>query len=215
MAVTTIFAGKKNEFLFLNLHDNETTSVKAGVAVLQAHGGSLIKIENDNQRLISFSLDGKNYQFDPNRIFTKTGIKKSLNKYGSCTPQAIEVVAAFADSLLSKIPADKMVIALHNNEQGTLSIKSYLPGGSLEREAAKAYANPLLDPDDFFFTTDSALYKKIETLNYNVALQNNSKATDDGSLSVLLGRQNKSYLNAEAQHGHLAEQTKMLLLLQP
>jgi hypothetical protein len=212
--VKTICFGDLKDNVFINLHDDETTSVEAGLAVLKEQGGLLIKIENDNQRLISFILEGKNYQFDPNRMFTKTGIEKSLKKYGSCSKQAVAAIAAFADSVLAKIPQDKLVIALHNNnEESTLSIKSYQPGGSMEKEAEKVFVNPLLDPDDFFFTTDSSLYKKIEALNYNIALQNNRQATDDGSLSVVFGSQNKSYINIEAEHGHVSEQAKMIRTL--
>jgi hypothetical protein len=214
--VKTIRFGDREGNIFINLHDDETTSVEAGLAVLQEQGGLLIKIENDNQRLISFILKGKNYQFGPNRMFTKTGIEKSLKKYGPCSMQAVAAIAAFADSVLAKIPQDKLVIALHNNnEEGALSIKSYQPGGSMEKEVEKVFANPLLDPDDFFFTTDVSLYKKIAALNYNVALQNNRQATDDGSLSVVLGWQKKPYVNIEAEHGHILEQVKMIRTLFP
>jgi hypothetical protein len=46
-----------------------------------------------------------------------------------------------------------------------------------------------------------------------VVLQHNTNAVDDGSLSIFYGRKNKSYVNVEAEHGHLEQQKKMLSVL--
>jgi hypothetical protein len=56
------------------------------------------------------------------------------------------------------------------------------------------------------------LYNKIRGYRYNVILQNNATAYDDGSLSIYFGRKNKSYVNVEAEHGKSDEQLKMLML---
>ncbi len=204
--------GDAGDIVMLNLHDNERTSVNAGKKVLVEKGGLLIRIDNQNNRLISFNLDDKKYTFDPNRMFTRPGIEASLKLNSQSTPQAVDIVSRFADSLLSKIPlhTDK-VIALHNNDASAgLSIHSYSPGGAYEKEATQVYVNFEKDPDDFFLSTTHPLFLKVVTHGYNAILQNNKDVTDDGSLSVYMGLRNKAYINVEAEHGHEEEQTKML-----
>jgi hypothetical protein len=44
-------------------------------------------------------------------------------------------------------------------------------------------------------------------------LQNNTKAKDDGLLSIYYGRKKKSYVNVEAQYDKTDEQAKMLEVL--
>ena len=46
-----------------------------------------------------------------------------------------------------------------------------------------------------------------------MVLQNNDRATDDGSLSVLAARRGQRYVNVEAQHGHVEAQAQMLCVL--
>jgi hypothetical protein len=70
---------------FLNLHENENTSVVAARSFLYVNGGSLVKFANGPNRLISFKLSGKTYSFDPNRMFTPEGIKSTLQTYSSYT----------------------------------------------------------------------------------------------------------------------------------
>lgn len=81
-----------SSFAFLNLHENENTSVVAARSFLLTHGGSLVKFNNGFSRLISFQLSsgGATYSVDPNRIFTEEGIVATLKTYGMCTiPQAL------------------------------------------------------------------------------------------------------------------------------
>ena len=204
--------GDSENIVMLNLHDNERTSVNAGKKVLAEKGGMLIRIENNNTRLISFLLDDKKYTFDPNRMFTRPGVEASLKLNSQSTPEAIDIVSRFADSLLSKIPLiTEKVIALHNNDSSPgLSIHSYSPGGNYEKEATQVYVNFEKDPDDFFLSTTHPLFLKVVNHGHNAILQNNKDVTDDGSLSVFMGLRNKAYINVEAEHGHEEEQTKML-----
>ena len=75
---------------FLNVHNDEDTSVAAGLANLAEFGGRLIELVHTGERLISFTLDGRRYVFDPNRVFSDTGIEKTLKKEGPHTPAARE-----------------------------------------------------------------------------------------------------------------------------
>ena len=209
--IVTEFDGTGN-LVMINLHDNEQTSVAAGKKVLEEKGGRLIRIDNNKSRNILFTHRGSKFEFDPNRMFTKTGAEESLKRHESVTPQAVEMVSRFADSLLAKIPPDvEILIALHNNDSSSgLSIHSYTPGGDYEKEATQVYVNYKKDPDNFFLATTHSPFLKAVTYGFNAILQNNKDLTDDGSLSVYMGLRNKAYINVEAEHGHEAEQIIML-----
>jgi len=203
--------GKRNDIIMLSLHSNEQTSVEAAKQVLQTTGGLLIILENSGERLISFVVKGRKYRIDPNRIFSQKGMRKNfkeLNKYRSET--AIRKIDQFAKFLLRQLPSNIPLIALHNNDQGRLSVYSFTKGGSMAKDAEKTSVNRMNDPDDFFLTTDKQVFKFLKKKNFNVVLQNNKHAEDDGSLSVYYGRHNRSYTNVEAGHGHLQQQVLML-----
>ena len=204
--------GDRKDIVMINLHDNETTSVEAAKSILQQTGGTLIRIDNSNKRLVSFVKNGRTYIFDPNRMFTKTGIKATLLQHSNQSSEAaIKMVYSFGKFVRDKISEkNNTLIALHNNDEGRLSIDSYLPGGPYEKDVLTAYKATQQDPDNFFLTTSNDLYDKLKTENYNSVMQENKKAKDDGSLSIYYGRKNKSYVNVEAEIGKLKEQTTMI-----
>lgn len=203
--------GPENGIACINLHDNEPTSVQAARFSLELRGGTLIKIENNGQRVIRFKLRGVVYAFDPNRIFSRIGIEQTLKENGRTSPQAIEEVEKFAARLLEMLPADlTCVIALHNNTEGAYSVKSYLPGGERQKDAKEVYANSKQDPDDIVLTTDEELYRKMAAHGYNSIWQHNSLAKKDGSLSVYCGELNRRYVNIETQHGKITQYAEML-----
>lgn len=196
----------------INLHDDETTGVNAAKSVLEKTGGILLSIENKGERYITFTQRGKTFRFDPNRIFTRSGIRATLleqNKYS--TKSVIRTIHGFARFLLSKVPRNAYVlIALHNNNDHGLSILTYIRGGDYEKDAAAVNKSNIYDPDNFFLTTDNKLFKWLRSAGYNAVLQNNKKAKDDGSLSVYYGRKNKRYVNIEAEMEHMKEQKEMI-----
>lgn len=215
IAVKLTSYGSRKRPVLINLHHNETTSLEAARAVLSKSGGLLINIENDNERLISFGWGGNTYRFDPNRIFTEAGIRKTLTQLNKTySRSALKQVRRFAVYLKEKIPAgNQPLVALHNNEEGDLSIASYVTGGELEKEAQQTYRSSSRDADNFFLTTGASLFRQLKGKGFNVVLQHNSKATDDGSLSVFYGRKKKAYVNVEAEPGKLTEQMEMLFQL--
>ena len=133
----------------INLHDDEMTAVKAARSVLEQQGGVLIKIENKAQRNVSFPFKGVMYTFDPNRIFSRTGIGLTLKvTKGKINPLAIIEVEKFATHLLQLIPDSvSCVIALHNNTNGDFSVKTYQPGGKRQTDARQVYADSWQDID--------------------------------------------------------------------
>ena len=70
-----------------------------------------------------------------------------------------------------------------------------------------------MDPDNFFLTTDEGLYQRLAEEKQNVVLQDNEKASDDGSMSIYYGKRGMKYVNVEAQLGDIQSQVKMLRLM--
>lgn len=203
--------GDKNDIVFINLHDNEVSSVDGAKKILENHGGLLIKIENKNKRNVSFRLDDRSYTFDPNRIFSKIGIKLTLKRFGNISNQAEREIEGFASKLLQIISPDiHCVIAVHNNTNNGFSIGDYLPGKEKASDARQIKIADGQDPDDFFLTTDSLLFQLLSAKNYNTILQDNLKALHDGSLSVYCGERNIRYINCETEQGKIKQHEEML-----
>jgi hypothetical protein len=208
----TSYEGSSSLFI-VHVHDNELTAKTAADTVLQQLGGILLSIKNRQDRLMNFNYKGRYYFFDPNRIFTPTGRTNTLTEL-SCynKPSAVEL-KKFADYFLAKIAPQQTIISIHNNTNNAYSILSYKQGEYLYKDAKAMHINPEQDIDDFFITTSLTIYNKLKKENYNAVLQHNIRTADDGSLSIYYGRKNKSYVNVEAEHGHLQQQTDMLLIL--
>lgn len=200
---------------YINLHDDENTAVQAAMQVLEQHGGTLIELQHGGERNVRFDLDDSTYAFDPNRIFTRAGVDSTLSRHGRLSPAASDAVAGFADSLLSIIGLDdrSTVVTVHNNTEDGYSARQYMEGGRYAVDARFVHIAAGIDADDFFFVTSDELYQSLRAQEFNVVMQDNALVTDDGSLSVLCGRRGIPYVNAEAQHGHLEEQQRMLLYL--
>ena len=145
-------------------------------------------------------------------MFTDVGAEASLHRFGAYSDSAFAVVRRFADELIEAydLAALSVVVTLHNNTEGTYSAKSYAEGGEYEEDAADVFIVEGSDPDDFFFVTDRGIFEKLKAGGFNVVLQDNDRATDDGSLSVFCGQHDIPYVNVEAQRGHLEAQIRML-----
>jgi hypothetical protein len=195
----------------VNVHDNEKTAVDAARAILEQEGGVLIRIENNAQRIISFPFKGVVYTFDPNRIFSASGIRLTLKANGKINPLAIAEVEKFAARLLQLIPdSASCIVALHNNTDGDYSVKSYLAGGKRHNDAKQVHEDSWQDVDDIALTTDEVLFSKMSAFGYNSILQDNVKVDRDGSLSVYYGELNKRYINIETQFGKTIQYKEML-----
>jgi len=206
--------GEKTDIVFINLHDDEITSVAAAKRVLEEYGGLLIEVENNAQRNIRFKLDRYFYNVDPNRIFSQEGIKKSLDQLGKISYKAVDEVEKLGQRIIQLIPGDaKCIIALHNNTPDLFSITEYAPGNKRSVDCKKVYINDDQDTDDFFLTTDSKLYEKLADKGFNTILQDNKSCTDDGSLSVYCGRKNIRYVNCETEQGKTEQYFEMIKAL--
>lgn len=185
---------------FLNLHENENTSVVAARSFLYYNGGSLVKFAKGNSRYVTFKMGNTKYTADPNRIFTPEGIKATLQSNGPYSDGAAAEVQYLADQLLSiyGFTEQSTVLSLHNNG-GSYGADSYLPGGIYEDDAEEVNIVPGSNPSDFLYVVDPFLYEAIIVNEYNAVLQNNATVTNDGSLSYYCSLQGKPYVNFEAE----------------
>jgi hypothetical protein len=196
-------AGDMNFVSFINLHANENTSVVAARSLIYLNGGRLVYLRHgNNSRLITFSLEGKEYTFDPNRMFTTVGVEKTLRDNGNYSDSASKAVQAFAAKVLEVYQFDKQytVVSIHNN--GPLySAEAYLPNATFAEDAAEVFICPESNPHNFLFVTNKNHYDFYVKNGFNVVLQagTNGTLTDDGSLSVYAAMQGKDYVNIEAR----------------
>jgi hypothetical protein len=200
--------------IFINLHQNEQTSVNAARAVMQELGQRLIELRAQGNRNIAFWIGLRPYLFDPNRIFSDHGIKQTLRFYGGYSDAAHSAVVGLRCAIIEEmqISGAAMVIALHNNGTGHYTINSYLPGAAAAMDALAVYVEPRADPGDFFLVTQRKAYDKLCTSGFSVVLQNDV-ASDDGSLSYYFSQIPPLYVNVEARFGHEQEQCAMLEIL--
>lgn len=208
--------GDVKDVLYINLHDDEKSSVEAAQSLLKKEGGLLVKFENNRKRNIRFRLKGKYYMFDPNRMFSREGASQSLRELGRVSNDAVNEVVKLGQRIIQFIPENpSCVVALHNNTEGRFGVNSYRPGSPIAGNAKMYYENPADDPDDIFFTTDSLLYHRLSSEKFNSIWQDNSNVRRDGSLSVYCGERNIRYINCETQHGKTEKYLTMLLALTP
>lgn len=196
--------------VFIALHENENTSVLAFKTADTAVSQSvLVRVKQVGERLIRFDYKGKDYLFDPNRIFTPVGIRKTLITYNEESPSGLEKnISTFADSLVKLIEPktpDSYVVALHNNTNNGFSVLSFVASPN----ALEAYVSPSQDIDNFFIVTEREDFDFFKSIDRNVVLQN-EQGEDDGSLSVYCQKKNIPYINVEAQIGAKTQQRKMI-----
>ena len=196
----------------LNVHDDEDTSVAAGLANIEQSGGRVIELVHSGERLITFGLAGKSYSFDPNRIFSDAGICETLKQHSAYSVAAHAEIKNFAAEYLHHFALDQepVIIALHNTMDGIFSVESFTPVGDLGSNSAAIHISPRRDKFDFFYVTERNFFDYLQRHDFNAVLQDNEKVTEDGSLSVYFARQGVPYINIEADITHLEEQIEMV-----
>jgi hypothetical protein len=205
-----IFEYKTDTLLFINLHNDEKTSIEAVKQVLPEKYGKYMGLLSGGTRELCYQENSQVVKFDPNRIFTKTGIEKTLQKYQSYSEKRVKSVEQFASDLLALIKGAKLLVAVHNNSNGGFSVNSIKNEMDSKKDALNIYINPSMDEDDFYYVTEKEKFLYFKKKGYNVVLQDNVNVEDDGSLSVYCGRHKISYINVECQAGHLDQQIKMI-----
>ncbi|HUU12907.1 MAG TPA: hypothetical protein VM182_04245 [Terriglobia bacterium] len=209
---------------YVVIHGDEETAPQAAELHLQRYGGALIQLVNPGKRLVTFRLPELRftYDFDPNRIFTRTGLERTLRARNRRTrqsrfPRLFAAVQEFADRFLNLLVEPRVkgqgLIAVHNNGTSPnsdfsfetfVNSRGYFPGV----EAMQYRRNH--SPYNLFVVTDAADYDALAARGLNVVLENSELASDDGSLSVFCGRQRIRYANVEGRMGEVGKHVEML-----
>lgn len=199
-----IYEKKGANLTFFVPHHNEQTGLGIAKEMIAANGGRLVEIESLDEkgnplRQVRFSLDGKSYSVDPNRIYTENG-RQCANVPAEVSP----IVKNFADSLLKILFApgagklrdgEKFLVAVHNNsdvdEEGKsesarerdLTAYAYLrqwkaskaSSGPFHEQVEGVYlSNAEDDEDNFFFVSTPVFVGFLAEKGFNVALQKNA-----------------------------------------
>lgn len=197
--------------LFVNLHQNESTSVEAAQLLLRELPGRLVVFAAGNTRTLEGQVNGRPFRFDPNRVFSPAGIAATLRKHN---PHAVlgaaEAVAAFAREYVACLALREhgRVVAIHNTGDD-YNIHAYEHGGEEAAGAAAVHVSPQQHHHDFYFVTEPAVYATLSQRGYNTVLQAPSPP-DDGSLSVYCAQQGIPYINVEGRYHQAEHQARML-----
>lgn len=196
---------------FLAIHDDEDTGVKAAFQYISKNGGTILDCQYGGTRNFKFINEEEAFQTDPNSIYTRTGAKAGLKKYGIWDDVVIELLENAGKIILNTYDPAKTgyIFTLHNNGDGGFGISSYLPGYELESAADSVYINFQMDGDDLVLVTEPELFKQLKKENVSVVLQS-QKALDDGSLSIYAMYHKIPYINVEVQHGHVEEHLRLI-----
>jgi hypothetical protein len=206
-----IYQRPGSDLQFVNVHDNENTSAEAARSYIKSHGGRLVELEHGRGRTIVIRRNGVLHRFDPNRMFTEKGLRKSLKYHRNLTDENLALATRFASDVVDFIGIDprKPIIAVHNNTDGKLTIHDFKPGEWYGEDTRDIFVNPAEDPDDFFFTNSPVLFKALKAMRYNVALMVENPP-DRGTLANLVNTRQGIYVLVEAEHDQLRRQIAML-----
>ena len=207
----TIFTLKHQDersFVIVSLHSDEHTALNASQEFVEQKGGKMVYLENSLEHNLRFEFFNKQYSVDPNKIFTTKGRSDGL-KSGPYKNQLAIEMQRFADYLFETIPHDKHVIGVHNYVDVKKSIKLF-KGRKMVRKLKEVHKSEWKDENDFFVTTNEEVYRQLAARDFNVVLQYSPVIRDDGSLSIAVERNRRSYIDLIVQTGHHEEQKQML-----
>lgn len=199
---------------FFAPHYNEQTGLNLAKEFVEKRGGRLVEIESLDtagkpSRYLKFIYNGKNYQVDPNRIYTENGRSCALST------EIAPVVKIFADELLRLVlaedgtslrPGERYLVAVHNNtdvdakaetaKAGDLTASAFIKAKNAHAEfyeqALGVYlSNMEDDADNFVFLSGPQLVGYFAERGFNAVVQKSATmldskkcSVDDGSLSV-------------------------------
>lgn len=210
--VTFVFDNNESNspILFINLHENESTSIQAYYQFDTLKSYRFIHLMHGGTRRVFYNVRSTVYSIDPNRIFTNDGIAATLFPADPPSRKAKALARDLAHEILHFIKQESWIISLHNNTADNYSILSYLPDSSEAANTKDLFINNEMDPDDFIYTTNQFLFDELKKRNINVILQDNLNCINDGSLSVYCGKKEIRYANVEAEEGHLMQQKELI-----
>lgn len=194
------------------LHPNEKTCIEVLDDLPNGVQFNMVGVEQAEKRLLRFRKFNQDLWFDPNRIFTETGLRKNLQFHNNCvTAEWEQDIQSFSDTLISFIQANQAshyVVAVHNNSDENFSILSYQD----TTEASDVFINAEEDVDNFILVTQPQDFAFFKRNKINTALPANRQYEDDGSLSVYCLQNGFPYINIEVEHGNRQKQIQLLIL---
>jgi hypothetical protein len=190
---------------YLLIHGDEQTARETLVAHMTRHKG-VAHLVTGSTRVVE--IHGA--RFDPNRIFSSEGARKSLARLNpGMSAESAEKALSYLDrrrgDLLRALlpPRGGLLIAVHNNASG-YSVKSEAP-------ISNRVSLPRPDsPHEFFLATHPEDFAILAQGPYNCVLQSDAGGDDDGSLSRLCARLGVRYVNLEVGLGKRDVQAEML-----
>jgi hypothetical protein len=225
---------------FIAPHENENIVNDYVAEKIMRYGGVFVVLRQNGERHVTLTIDGNEYEIDPNRIFTNKGRRSTLSRLNKDLQEesvqytkALSKTESLANFILDTMGAQQATswIAVHNNTdgydddgrngRGTVSIKRYQKKLDSGANYLMQVHDAGIDEDDLFFITHHEDLKVMAQANWNVVLQNpevaNDPSEDDGSLSVLAEMEGKRYINVEAERSdngfgsdHVLEQKAMV-----
>jgi len=209
-----IYKKPGTDIILLNLHDNENTAPQAGKIFLEKHGGRLIELRHGRGREVVVRLKGKLHRFDPNRMFSTAGLRKSLKYFRNNRDDVFAIAAGFRDSLIDimAVRPGMLVISLHNNTPDKMSIKDFAPEEWYGQDIREIFINPERDPDNFFVVTKMHHFTALELRGYNVALKAHNPV-DRGMVIDYIDHLGAVCVTIETEQDKLAVQEEMLEVL--
>lgn len=206
----TKFKAQNSNILFLNIHEDEQTSIEAIEHFSESTDVNFFYLKHNKTRRIFFNHKSATYSVDPNRIYTAKGRKATIEPISRLKFKPNRIAKKLAKEIINLVNQYNVIVTMHNNTDVNYSIKSYLPGEDEAQNTADVFVSDNWDADDFVYTTKQSYFDYLKAKDVNVILQDNTNFVNDGSLSVYCGQKNIPYINIEAQKGHLTEQIKLV-----
>jgi hypothetical protein len=189
---------------YLLIHGDERTAREVLSQHMRTHSGVAFVVEGATRTVPILSG-----QIDPNRMFSRRGAEislKSLNpdwtaeQIGAALDLLDRQREGFLDAVL---PGGRdLMVALHNNTEYSFADEEPASDQSARNQPGDLHA--------FFLCTGPADYQLLAASPFNVVLQRDMRAPDDGSLSRRAAARRLRYVNLEVKEGDAARQREML-----
>lgn len=205
---------------WLIIHHNEFHAARVMRWALKKYGGQAIEVINrkrPRQRALRARVKRKNFLYDPNRIFSARGVRKTLHHYNLFLSRRYRRYLKPASKYLRKVrrfflknfplSKNKCLIALHNNmNRGKISIKLFK-----RKKDYRVFRSYKMHPKNFVIVTRKKHFDFLKKKGINAAWHFRlSKRSNDGSLSVHSLKNNLCYINIESRFGDSKSQKRII-----
>ena len=113
--------------MLVSLHDDENTAADVAREYISQNGGTLVELRHGRGRNVIIRRGANRARFDPNRMFSLGGLRKSLNHFADLTNDNVKIGTAFSKSVVEfiEVQAHDIIVAIHNNTEGKLTIDDF------------------------------------------------------------------------------------------